>query len=436
MSAQTIINQGRMHMLQWVAIFITIGLNALDGFDVLSSAFAGPGIKAEWHLQPDGLGAVLSMELIGMGFGSLLLGGAADKYGRRPTILLCLVLMAIGMFGATTATSPQSLSIWRVLTGLGIGGMLSATNAVVYELSNTKHRSLATALMVIGYPLGAFVGGLIAAHLMQAYHGWRPIFTFGGTMTVIFIPLVWFFVPETPAWIGQARPSHALTKLNAVFSRYGHETQSAMPQQDAAEAKASLADIFAPAYLRSTLVLSFGYAFHALTFYYILKMAPSIISDPQFAGQHFSRPQGASVLAYANLGGAVGGALFGWVMSQIGIKRATLGALAASVVLIALFGMGATTLSGWTFAVVTAGFFTNAAIVGFYAAFAAAYPTHAKATGTGFALSIGRAGAALSPYLAGVLFAHKLGLQNVSIIMALGSLVALLLFTQLPLQKK
>jgi len=208
-----------MHPLQWAAIIITIGLNALDGFDVLSSAFAGPGIKAEWHLQPDGLGAVLSMELIGMGFGSLLLGGAADKWGRRPTILFCLILMAIGMFGATSSTSPQGLSLWRVLTGLGIGGMLSATNAVVYELSNKTRRSLATALMVIGYPLGAFVGGLIAAHLIQSYHDWRPIFVFGGTMTVIFVPLVWFFVPETPAWLDQARRPNAALIFATAFGR-------------------------------------------------------------------------------------------------------------------------------------------------------------------------------------------------------------------------
>ena len=62
-----IIEQGAMSMRQWAAVALTIALNALDGFDVLSSAFAGPGIKQEWQLAPDGLGAVLSMELIGMG---------------------------------------------------------------------------------------------------------------------------------------------------------------------------------------------------------------------------------------------------------------------------------------------------------------------------------------------------------------------------------
>lgn len=429
-----IVEQGAMSARQWIAIAITIGLNALDGFDVLSSAFAGPGIKQEWHLAPDGLGAVLSMELIGMGVGSVLFGGAADKYGRRPTILACLVLMASGMFLATTAGSPQALSFWRVLTGLGIGGMLSATNAVVFETSNRAHRSFAMALMVIGYPLGAFFGGLIASELLKV-HGWRSVFMFGGVMTTLFFPLVLLFVPETPAWLAQARPAGALAKVNRTLARFRLPTVAAFGAREPHEEQASLADIFRPAYRRATVLLSLGYSAHALTFYYILKFAPSIISDPQFAGQHFTRAQGAGVLAYANLGGAIGGACFGWFMHRFGIKRATMAALAVAVVMVVRFGLGAETLSGWTLSVVLTGLFTNAAIVGFYAAMAASYPTHVKATGTGFALSVGRGGAALSPYLAGLLFAGHTPLLTTSAIMACGSMVALVLFLFLPLRE-
>lgn len=432
---RTVIDNGPMGVRQWAAVALTIALNALDGFDVLSSAFAGPGIKQEWHLAPDGLGIVLSMELIGMGVGSLLLGGAADKYGRRPTILACLVLMAAGMLLATRAGSPQELSIYRVITGLGIGGMLAAINAVAFEYSSLKRRSLALSVMVIGYPVGAFLGGLVAASLLKT-HDWRAVFLFGGLMTAICIPLVLWLIPETPAWLAQARPAGALEKINRTLRGLGHAPLAALGPQAPHEAKASLADIFRPAYLRATLILSIGYAAHALTFYYILKMAPSIISDPQFAGQHFTRSEGAGVLAYANLGGAVGGVCFGWFMHRFGIKRATIVALLMSVVMVVRFGLGATTLNGWIWAVVLCGLFTNAAIVGFYAAFAASYPTHTKATGTGFALSVGRAGAALSPYLAGVLFAGRLELMTVTIIMATGSLVALVIFAFLPIGEK
>ncbi len=427
MTPKQIINDGNMHIRQWIAVAITVALNALDGFDILSSAFAGPGIKQEWNLAPDGLGAVLAMELVGMGVGSLLLGGVADKIGRRPTILICLSLMATGMFMAALAASPQTLSFWRFLTGLGIGGMLSAINAVANEFSNKKGRSLAMALMVIGYPLGGFFGGLVVKYGLPA-NDWRAIFEFGAVMTTICIPLVWFLIPETPSYLNFRRPAGALERINKTYASFKLPTLAALPPLEAAQAKASVADIFKPAYIRTTILLSFAYAFHATTFYFVLKMTPSIISDPQFAGQSFTRAEGAGVLAYANLGGALGGLVFGWFMHRFGIKRSTLIALAFSVLLVGFFGMGQNTLTGWTMAVLSVGLFTNAAIVGFYSSWAIAYPTHIRATGTGFALSIGRGGAAISPYLAGLLFARHLDLQTVALIMSSGSFIALLLF--------
>src|SRR5262245_6077708 len=105
-----IIDKSQMTMAQFVVVVITVLLNAMDGFDILSIAFASPGIAKEWGIQQLALGIVLSMELIGMAIGSACLGGVADKIGRRPTLLRCLVVMASGMLLATTAASPVQLS--------------------------------------------------------------------------------------------------------------------------------------------------------------------------------------------------------------------------------------------------------------------------------------------------------------------------------------
>src|ERR671913_1706180 len=107
-----LIARSPMSRLQVAVVGITIGLNALDGFDVLSISFASPGIMAEWGIDRAALGIVLSMELIGMALGSVLLGGIADRVGRRPTILGCLTLMVLGMFMATTVTSLGQLAAW------------------------------------------------------------------------------------------------------------------------------------------------------------------------------------------------------------------------------------------------------------------------------------------------------------------------------------
>src|SRR3954452_6741002 len=99
---RTILDQALMSRLQIAAVAITVGLNALDGFDVLSISFASPGIAKEWGIDRAALGIVLSMELIGMALGSVVIGGIADKIGRRPTVLGCLTLMTAGMFMVTT----------------------------------------------------------------------------------------------------------------------------------------------------------------------------------------------------------------------------------------------------------------------------------------------------------------------------------------------
>ncbi|MEK9648420.1 MAG: MFS transporter, partial [Gammaproteobacteria bacterium] len=85
-----VLDDSAMSRLQYIIVGLTVGLNALDGFDVLAISFAGPGIAAEWELGNAGLGIVLSMELIGMAVGSVLLGSVADRIGRKPTIMSCL----------------------------------------------------------------------------------------------------------------------------------------------------------------------------------------------------------------------------------------------------------------------------------------------------------------------------------------------------------
>src|SRR5262245_61626198 len=125
-----------MTAAQMMVVAMTVLLNAMDGFDVLSIAFASPGITKEWGIQQAALGIVLSMELIGMGVGSVLLGGVADKIGRRPTLLGCLAVMATGMLGATTASNPIALSAWRVFTGLGTRGIHSWTYSPLAESSH------------------------------------------------------------------------------------------------------------------------------------------------------------------------------------------------------------------------------------------------------------------------------------------------------------
>jgi benzoate transport len=416
---RTIIDQAPMSRLQIAAIAVAVGLNALDGFDVLSISFAAPGIAAEWGINRAALGIVLSMELIGMAVGSVLLGGVADRIGRRRTILGCLVVMAIGMFMVTHASGIVSLSIWRVLTGIGIGGMLAAINAVTAEFASVRRRNLALAIMVIGYPIGAVIGGKFSAVLLQD-GDWRAVFEFGAIVTACFIPLVWFFVPEPVQFLVSRRPAGALDKVNRTLARMGHGPVDALPVPTIEEEGASVADILKPGLRGITLLLTLAYFAHIVSFYFILKWVPKIVVD-----LGYPPAQAAGVLVWANVGGAVGGAIFGLLAQRFALKPMTIVVLAISSVMVALFGAaGVRSLGGLAALACASGLFTNSAVVGLYTIFARAFPTHVRATGTGFAIGVGRGGAALSPILAGFLFQAGLPLAGVAITLALGSLVA------------
>lgn len=417
-----------MSNAQIVAIAITIGLNALDGFDVLSISFASPGIARDWGIDRAALGVVLSMELIGMAVGSMVIGMVADALGRRRTMLACLGVMALGMALVTTTHSIRELCIWRVFTGLGIGGMLAATNAVATEFASERRRDLCVALMASGYPVGAVIGGTVASLLLRG-SDWRVVFQFGALATAACLPLVYFLVPESIAWLCQRQPPGALAAVNAGLARMGHAPVEALPVRSTVRPRAGLADLFTPALASTTLLVTSAYFLHITSFYYLLKWVPKIVVDMGYAAS-----SAAGVLVWANVGGAIGGGVFGFAAHRFSARHLTMFVLVASTIMLALFGRGQTNLYGLSFICAVTGFFTNGGVVGLYAILARAFPTHARASGTGFAIGVGRGGAVIAPMIAGSLFTHGFGLQAVSIAMGLGSLLGatVLAFVRLP----
>ena len=410
-----------MGTLQIAVVALTIALNALDGFDVLSISFASPGIAQEWGIDRAALGIVLSMELVGMAIGSILLGGVADTFGRRPTILGCLVVMAGGMMAATTATGLVALSAWRVVTGLGIGGMLAAINAVATEFSNRRRRHLSVSLMSIGYPLGAVTGGIVTARLLQG-HDWRAVFYFGSAVTAVLVPIVFLFVPESVHWLTQKQPAGALEHVNRALTRMRHPTVLALPAVAADARRQSVADLFAPGLLGSTVIITLAYFFHITTFYFIVKWIPKIVVDLGFAPS-----AAAGVLVWTNVGGAAGGTMFGLLTQRYSVKALTIGTLIASTVTVALFGQTPADLQRLSLICAIAGFCTNAGIVGLYALIAQVFPTYVRASGTGFTIGVGRGGSVLAPIIAGFLFAAGFTLPVVATTLAFGSLAAALI---------
>jgi benzoate transport len=424
---RTIIAGAPMRALQVGVVALCIALNALDGFDVLAISFAAPGIAEEWGVDKATLGIVLSMELFGMAAGSVLIGNLADRIGRRPTILFCLVLMALGMFAATLATGVTMLSVIRFMTGIGIGGMLSSTSAMVAEFSNDRRRGLNMVLNIAGYSTGAILGGLLASYLLGVTGDWRSVFMVGAVATVAMIPLAVFFLPESIESLVARRPADALARINHTMRRLGHLEAAALPPPPEQGVRPSVASLFSRHYARVTILLTAAYFAQILLFYYIQKWIPKIVVD-----LGFDASQAGGVLVAANVGNLAGALAIGLASQRFSLRTLVAGAMLAGFVAIGVFGMAGADLMHLSVTAAVAAFFINAGVVGMYPIFAQTYPAALRASGTGFVIGIGRGGSALGPVVAGALFASGSSLLVVSLAMGIGGLVAALMIFLLP----
>jgi benzoate transport len=425
MDPRRIIAEGRMTPMQWTAVIICVILNGLDGFDVLAITFAAPGIAAQWGMQKAALGVVISTGLIGMAAGSIVLAPLVDIIGRRITTLTALAVMAIGMALSATASGVVVLCVWRCFTGLGIGVLLASINAIAAEYANDRRRSFAVSIMAIGYPIGGVVGGSIAAMLLHS-HPWQSVFVFGAIVTAAMIVPVLIFVPESIDFLAMRGGGDVLPRINKILRRMGHGAATII-EPTVRTVGLPTAALFKNGMARRTVAVTLGYFLHVITFYYLIGWIPSLVTN---AG--FSPSDGSSASVWANLGGAIGGAIFGLVSARTGVKPLLIFVMVAGAAAMVWFGFAPRDLNTMKLAGFIADFFINAGIVGLYAVMAIAYPASLRATGTGFAIGIGRGGGILGPIIGGALLQAGLGPNIVGSFMGLGTLLAALVLWTLP----
>ncbi|MGI4876990.1 MAG: MFS transporter [Janthinobacterium lividum] len=407
-----------MSRLQIVAVALSIALNALDGFDVLAITFAAPGITRAWGIGPAQLGIALSSGLVGMSIGSLALGPLGDRLGRRPLILASLVLMAAGMLLTATSTGMVTLCLWRVITGIGIGGMVATTNAVASEFANERRRDLSVALMTIGLPLGGLIGGFAAAALVVS-HGWQSIFVAGGVVTALFIPIIWFGLPESLEFLARRGTPAARRQIDTILARMGHVPLAADAVLTAAPvSRGSFVELFGPRFRVVTLLIVAAYFLHITTFYFFSGWLPKLLTDIGYTA-----PEAIRTSAIMSLGGVLGGSALGWAAPRLGLTRLIVVAMVGTTVTFIVFGQvtGLPALQGVAF---LAGICVYSGIVGLYALLARSFPTELRVTGTGLAIGIGRAGAVLGPVIGGFLIAAGTSISLSIAIVGSGALVA------------
>lgn len=416
-----VIQQGVMSRYQKVAITICLAINMLDGFDVLVMAFTASSVASEWGLQSSELGILFSAGLLGMSLGSLFVAPRADRFGRRSVVLSCLVIISVGMFLSAVSQSMVQLAMLRLITGLGIGGLLASLNVIVAEYSSIKWREFAVSFLQTGYPIGAVIGGSIAVFLIGEY-GWRSVFLFGAIMSSLLIPLTFQNLPESLAFLLTKRPRNALEKVNRLLGHMGHAAVEMLPPvPTGAELQLTgVRDLVSGDLRRSSLMIWLAFFMLMLSFYFVLSWTPKLLTE---AG--LSAGEGISAGVLLNLGGIVGGLILGYLTTKLPLRFLIGAYMIVTAVFMALFSIYASNMSLALVLCVAIGFFLFGSMIGLYALVPGLYPVSIRTTGMGWAIGIGRGGAVLSPLAAGVLLDYQWQSNTLFLIFAIPLVIAM-----------
>ncbi|WP_375402991.1 MFS transporter [uncultured Sphingomonas sp.] len=410
-----------MSRAQSIAVALTFALSALDGYDVLAMTFAAPGVTHDWGVGKGVLGLALSAGLVGMALGSLVLAPLADVVGCRKMVVANLLIMTVGMALSALSSSIGSLIAWRIVTGIGIGAMVPIIAPLSAEYANERRRPLAIAIMSIGYPVGATVGGFIAAVLLRFYD-WRAVFLFGSGMALLLLPAVLRWLLEPPEFLIERPGEPSLFRLNDYLFRCGVDPVDALPAPTRRSTETAYSAIFAREQRGTTLMITAVNFLYTTTVYFVLSWMSQIVAD---AG--FSASTATALAALAALAGVFAQLFVGVASARAGRRMLVPAVMLAAAGTTALFGFVPASLVPLASMAALLGAFIYGGIAGLYAAIVTSFPTRMRATGVGFVLGIGRGAGALAPAVAGALFAGGFALGVVSGVLALGALAAGLL---------
>jgi MFS transporter, AAHS family, benzoate transport protein len=417
----------------WVVGLATLGL-IFDGYDlVVYGAILPVFLKNPGEIgavSAGTAGALGSYALIGVLVGALIAGALGDIIGRRKVMLFAYGWFAVGMGVTALSASTTMFGALRFLTGLGIGALVATTGALVSEYAPAGKKNLANAITYSGVPLGSLLAAFLAILLLQSI-GWRGMMWIGALPLVTLLPLAYFKMPESVAWLA-SRGRH--DEARALSEKTGVPVPEEIPPTAdvvaAGGGKAGFAGLFGLGYLFPTIILGLMSATGLLLVYSLNTWLPKLMGDVGF-----DTKGSLSFLLVLN-GGAVIGALFGSrVADRFGPKPVVaacflIGAaaimlltfsrnLALLLAIIAIVGLG------------TSG--TQTLIYGFVANY---YRTNVRGAGVAWCAGFGRLGGVGGPLLGGLLVAAGLATNSIFYILAALGVLGMLLTLIVPLSRE
>ena len=384
------------------------GVVVMDGFDVQAIGFVAPALTQDWRIDPTALGPIFGAGLLGMLVGAMLLSILADRFGRRPVLVGATTFFSLCMLATATAESLQQLAFLRFLTGLGIGGVMANAVALASEYSPQRQRASLLLWISCGFTGGAIAGGLISASLIP-WAGWRSVFVVGGVLPLAIAAVMYWRLPESLLFLSLQKKDH--DKLGQLLRRIapdadlGRDLHVASPEE--VRGRGSLTKLFRDGRALMTLLLWLVSFANLLNLFFLANWLPLLSTR-----MGFSSSTAVLMGTTLQLGGFIGAIFMGPLIDRLDYYR-----VLAPVFFMACFAVAAIGQPGLPLALLYLVIFAaGVCIVGAQPALNALastlYPTEIRATGVGWSLGVGRAGAIVGPVVAAQLVALNWSSQS------------------------
>ncbi|GAB2555938.1 MFS transporter [Leucobacter ruminantium] len=408
----TSIDYAKWNRLHTLAAFCTLGGTALDGYILGVVGGAIGAATDELHFSALSQGLIGASALIGIFIGGMVLGRAADRWGRRVVfrwnLIAFVILSVLQLFAVTT----WDLAIYRILIGVAIGVEYAVGAALLSEFLPARVRGMFLAALQSTWFLG-FVGANFVA-LAWADVNWRVVLASSAIPAVI-IAIARIKLPESPRWLqSQGRADEA----QAIVDRH-FPPGTTLPEVQQAEERGRFSELFDRRNWKLTTYGGLFWACQVGPLFAIFTFITPVLDD-------LGLPQGFSRDFIMNMLQFAGAVVFIWVlvaMTRRSFAISTFGVTLASLLVLGIFPsapLAVLAIATGVYLFVASGA-SNLQFV--YPS--EMFPTRLRTSGVGFSASMSRLGAALATYLMPVLIA-AVGVNASLLLLALFPLVGLI----------
>lgn len=416
---EELVDNAKFNKFHWMMLVLTAIVLIFDGYDVFIYGALLPKLMEEWQIDAITAGALGSYALFGMMFGAFIFGSLADKFGRKNTIIACLVLFSITTFFNGFATNPTEFGIYRFIAGLGMGGVMPNAVALITEYAPKHMKNMLVTIMFSGYAVGGMMAAGLGMVLIPQF-GWPSLF-FVGIAPLILLPLFIIYMPDSPAFLIKANNQKTLARVaNAINPQgsYSQDDTFIMPEHHIE--KGHFTDLFKNNRFFTTIMFWIAFFCCLLLVYAITGWLPKLMMKAGY-------PLGSSlslllVLSFGSIFGALAG---GYLADKYNPRKVLMIFFIIAAISISMLGQLNSFLILNIF-VAIAGATTIGTQIVLYAFVAQNYPTSIKSTGIGWASAVGRTGAIFGPMLGGVLMAANVPLTINFFAFAVPAIVAFL----------